>query len=71
MSYYTSSIYSPQCRCVQFGKFAALTGATTFASIAFYINAVEHPAILKTDDSNALKHWKAMYSRAKNIQVDK
>jgi len=69
MSYYTTPIYTEQCRCVQFSKFVALAGSTAFASIALYVNAVEHPALQTLDDSNALQHWKAMYSRAAPIQV--
>uniref|UniRef100_A0A915LWE7 DUF1772-domain-containing protein n=1 Tax=Meloidogyne javanica TaxID=6303 RepID=A0A915LWE7_MELJA len=69
MSYYTTPIYTEQCRCVQFSKFVALAGSTAFASISLYVNAVEHPALQTLDDSNALQHWKAMYSRAAPIQA--
>nr|CAD2140629.1 unnamed protein product [Meloidogyne enterolobii] len=69
MSYYTTPIYTEQCRCVQFSKFVALAGSTAFASIALYVNAVEHPALQTLDDSSALQHWKAMYSRAAPIQA--
>lgn len=50
-------------------RFLALTTSAAFAGVAFYVNAVGHPARLELDNANALKQWKAMYARAAPMQV--